>query len=263
MNTIFNTNRFLKLEKRNFFLSKMQYLYIIGGLAGLYLLSMLMKVLVDFSFSGLVFTAAFVVVVAGPCFFEKSMTKHGSVFDFILPASTFEKFLSIWLKYVIFIPAAILLLFLLLNIITGIFPVDGMQVHARQMSIEGIFSSKTITAILSTQAVFLVGYFYFRRYAFAKTSLIVLIGFIGLMIMGIILVYFMFEGFGNGNSQANLNIGTESHQNSFEMGYGAQTIGLAALAEDTVIKIADTIVDIVLPLGLWVTCFFKLRETEI
>lgn len=258
MNAIFDINRFLSLEKRNMFLSKMHYVYILGGLAALYLLSMLMKVWTGSSLSALVYIAVFLVIVAGPCFFEKSRNKHASIFDFILPASTFEKFLSIWLKYVIFIPVLIYLLILLLNLLTGLIPVDAIQQHAESMTIDGnILSRRAIFLIYATQATFLGGYFYFKKYAFAKTAVLIMIVSIFLMCIGIVIGSYFLSG-----ETLVLSAGAGQEIESYNLGYnlGAQ---MGSIMENSLIKTMDTIIDIIFILGMWIVCFFKLRETEI
>ena len=165
MNAIFNINRFWELEKRNFFLSRMQYLYIAGGLAGLYFLSMLLNVLT--TDSNLIWLINFIVgtiIIAGPCFFEKSRGKHSSIFDFTLPSSTFEKFISVWIKYVVVLPLMVFVLFLLLNIITGFIPVEGVQVHAKEMVLtENLYKPKVLFVMLFFQSIFMCGYYYFKR----------------------------------------------------------------------------------------------------
>lgn len=258
MNTIFNIERYWKLEKRNFFLSKMHYVYILGGLTGLYLLSMLMKVLVDSSLSPLIYLVAFVVIIGGPCLFEKSRSKHTSIFDFILPASTFEKFLSFWLKYVIIIPLSIVLLFLLLNTITGLMSIDAIREHANSMSLDHITGgSKAFFLLFGTQAVFMGGYFYFRRYAFAKTSVILLVITILFVFIGIIIGFYFFKG-----QEVAFNLGSNMGNNSYSVGYDLGR-SMAVFIKDPLIRTMDTIADVIFVVGMWTVCFFKLRETEI
>ncbi|MDR2956527.1 MAG: hypothetical protein LBV43_15750 [Prevotella sp.] len=265
MNAVFSADRFWKLEKRNLSLSRMQYIYILGGLTGLYLLSMLLNVLVETSLSGLVFFAASVIVVCGPCFFENSINKHRSVFDFILPVSTFEKFLSFWLKYVIIIPLSILLLFVLLNLITSAIPVEGIKEHAKAMALsEHFFTYKIPQLIIVTQAVYMAGYFYFRKYAFGKTSLILVVLFV---LFVVALIVMMATMFGGGDNELTMSLSSDSmEENSvyYNKGYSAgRTLGAADLLADPVVRVADSIGDIVATIGLWIVCFFKLRETEI
>lgn len=258
MNTIFNTDRFWNLEKQNLFLSKMQYVYILGGLMGLYMLSMLMKILVGMSLSAMVYLAAFIVIVAGPCLFEKSRSKHSSTFYFILPASTFEKYLSFWLKYVIFIPLAITIIFLTMNAITGLIPVEAIKNHAESMSFSFISGSfRTLLLILATQAAFMGGYFYFQKHAFAKTSLIILLISIFFMIIGIAIGAYFFSG---QSVEFSSNAATET--TTYNMGYEIGK-GLDSLVNDPFIKALDIIYYIVFITGMWTVSFFKLRETEI
>ena len=257
MDTVFNINRFLNLEKRNIFLSRTQYLYIAASLAGLYLLSMLLHILTGSNFCEFIFFIAYVVIIGGPCFFEKTISKHGSVFDFVLPTSTFEKFLSIWIKYVIIIPGSIFLVILLLNIITGLIPIEAVQEHTADMSFSDNLRFSFIHKLLGFQSVFILGYFFFRKYAFAKTSLILLLLFVFLMFIGVIVGYLLFKG-----QEFGLNANMGNSEN-FNMGYTlGRSMSNLKIEEDTIINICDTIISIIFPIGIWIVCYFKLRETE-
>jgi len=259
MNAIFNIDRFWKLEKRNFFHSRMHFVYILGGIVGLYLLSMLMKVWISEGIPTLVYLAMYLVIVAGPCLFEKSVNKHRSIFDFILPTSTFEKFLSIWLKYVIIIPVFLLVIILLLNLVTGLIPVEGIKEHAKEMALSaGLFRYKIIFLLLAVQATFLGGYFYFKKYAFAKTSLLILILFVLLMVVGMIVGYYLFS-----TSEMSFSFtGDTSDKNATSFSYNIG-LSIGTIFNNPLIKTLDIICDIVFVSGMWVVSFFKLRETEI
>ncbi|MDR1501372.1 MAG: hypothetical protein LBT43_02820 [Prevotella sp.] len=260
MNAIFNINRFWELEKRNFFLSRMQYLYIAGGLAGLYFLSMLLNVLTtDSNLAALIYMIAGTIIIGGPCFFEKSRGKHSSIFDFTLPSSTFEKFISVWIKYVIVLPVMIFILLSLLNIITGFIPVEGVQAHAKEMVLtENLYKPKVLFVMLFFQSIFMCGYYYFKRYSFAKTSVILLILFIVLIFGAILMMHLCME---HGNMTFNLN---SDQQQAFNIGYEAgHSMGLMAFTSDAIIRACSIIIDIVVPVGMWTVSFFKLRETEI
>lgn len=262
MNAIFDIKRFCKLEKRNLSFSRMQYLYILAGFTGVYLLSMLLKVWADFSLSGFIYAGAFIVIMCGPCLFEKSRSKYTGIFEFILPASTLEKYLSIWLRYVVFIPASIGLLILVLNALTGLIPVEAIQEHARGMVVDFSPSvERSIIIILSTQATYLAGYFYFKRYAFAKTSVVLLAVSILFFVVGITLGAYFLKGeelaitVGAGNEVESF---TADHSMAYTLGYG-----LASILEDKLLSVVDDVISIIYIVGLWIVCFFKLRETEI
>lgn len=262
MNSVFDINRFLKLEKRNLFFSKMQYLYVLAGFTGVYLLSVLLKIWADFSLTGFIYAGVFIVVMCGPCLFEKSRNKYTGVFDFILPASTFEKYLSIWLRYVVFIPVSLYLLLLFLNFVTSLIPIEAVQEHVSVMDI-GFSPSlgKAFAVILSIQATYLAGYFYFKRYAFAKTSILVLFIGISFMVIGTIIGGYFLSGesmsftFGASNE-------IESIQGNYDAGY---TMGyaLASIIKDPLLSFMDNAISVIYILGMWIVCFFKLRETEI
>lgn len=262
MNAIFDINRFWKLEKRNLFFSKMQYLYILAGFTGVYLLSMLLKVWADFSLSGFIYVGAFIVIVCGPCLFEKSRSKYTGVFDFILPVSSFEKYLSIWLRYVVFIPALLCLLLFVLNTLTGLIPVAEIQEHAARMVVDLSPSiERSIFLILSAQATYLAGYFYFKRYAFAKTSVMILIVIILFFVVGIVIGSHFLSG-----QEMSFTVGAGNEVESFKADHSmAYTLGygLASILEDPFLSVIDNIMNAVYVIGLWIVCFFKLRETEI
>ncbi len=258
MDAVFNINRFISLEKRNIFLTKMQYIYIIGSLAGLYLLSMLLEMLTESNFADFIYVIAYVVIIGAPCFFEKPMNKHSSIFDFTLPTSTFENFLSFWIKYVILIPASIFLVILALNLITGIIPVDAIQEHAKDMSLESLTITK-FYKLLGMQSLFMLGYFFFRKYAFAKTTLILLFAFIVLVFIAVIIGYIFYKG-----QQIDVNFHGDNHSESFSMGYTfGRTMGEIEMKDDILINICDTIISFIFPIGLWIVSYLKLKETEI
>lgn len=262
MNAIFDINRFLKLEKRSLFFSKVQYLYILAGFIGMYLLSVLLKIWADFSLSAFIYAGLLIVIMCGPCLFEKSRSKYTGVFDFILPASSFEKFLSIWLRYVIVIPVILYLLLSVLNLATGLIPIEVVQEHAASMNISLSPSlTRGLFFILSIQAAYLAGYFYFKRYAFAKTSILILfIGILFVVMTTIIGSYFL-----SGES-ITFNFGAGSDVNSVHANYDTGYIvgsGLASIMEDSLLSFMDNVVSIVYIFGMWIVSFFKLRETEI
>ncbi|GEM_PF-3165864 len=261
MDTVFNIKRFWNLGKRSFFLSKIHYLYILGGLTGLYILSMLLYILVEVHLSGVLFMVAGFIIVTSPCFLEKNINRHSGVFDFMTPASSFEKYLNIWVKNILIFPILIFAVIFLLNLISGIIPNESVNEHAIKMSTSNIFKSNTITFLLSTQAYFLAGHLYFKKYAFAKTTLTILSFYMLLICIGIIVVYMIYQG---GSMTFNLSSNTEaSHITAYKSGQDlGESISLSILHDKT-IKILNIVVGIVMIGGLWIVSFFKLRETEI
>ncbi|WP_029904292.1 hypothetical protein [Prevotella sp. 10(H)] len=258
MNATFNINRFARLEKRNLFLSKAQYLYMTIALVGMYILSAMLYILIDNSLSGLIYLAAGTIIIGGPCFFERTRNRHSSIFDFTLPASTFEKFFSVWLKYVIILPVIILLVLLVLNVISSIIPVEELKAHAEQLDWTK-YNVKTYFALIFHQSIFMCGYYYFKKYAFAKTSLILIIAGIAIMFLSIAWGHIILE------SGKNVAFSMSAdNENNFTAGYDfGNAIAASHFASDTVLQIASYIISVVVPLGMWLTSFFKLRETEV
>ncbi len=258
MNAIFNIDRFQKLEMRNLFLSRMQYIYITGSLAGLYLISMLMYVLVDSSFHDFIYVVAAMIIIGSPCFFEKTIAKNVSIFDFTTPSSTFENFFSFWLKYVIIIPGLIALTILILNLITGIIPVEALNKHAEFMSLsDNALKPASLLKLLAIQSMFMIGYFYFNKYAFVKTSLVLILIGIVVMIIAVILGTIFFSG-----EEASFNAGMGNNQ-AFHIGYSFGSSNPSVVTENTLISVCNAIISIIFPFGMWVVCYFKLKETEI
>lgn len=259
MNAIFNINRFLNVEKRNLFLSYKHLMYIVLGLVSAHILSLLLYINSDESLYFLIHGAIVFFIVTAPCLIEKNSSKINGVFDFILPGSTFEKFFSIWIKYIVFIPGLIYLTLFILHLIGGLIPIAEVQEHARGMTPIKSFSLANIYSMLGFQSVFIAGYFYFRRYAFAKTALILLIAFVVFMFISIIVGVLFFSG-----QDIVYDMDMQGNSESFHMGYKlGSSVNGTGLADNIIIKTCDTIIGIVFPIGLWIVSYFKLRETEI
>lgn len=266
MNAIFNFDRFKKIITRSYFLSRMQYRYIAGTLIGIYFLSMLLCIIIGSSLSGLIFFGACIVVVGAPCLFERPISRNGSIFDFILPASTFEKFLSLWLKYVIFLPALVFLIIFFLNLITGIIPIEGIQKHAELMtpdlSDHGWYTY--YISLLSMQSLFLLGYLYFRKYLFAKTSLIIMAFLIIMIVLVSVSAYAVISENTAHLSEVTAHYDTAENQKSFVMGYSfGKSIAILEKPKSALLNIINIVQYVVMTLGMWVVAFFKMRETEI
>ncbi len=156
-------------------------------------------------------------------------------------------------------PTLMIIAIFILNVVTGIIPIDAIKAHADIMSLtDSLLKFKNLHVIITLQAVFITGFLYFRKYAFAKTSLILLLIFVILLFVGALVSYFMLE------SKSNLMEESVSRSGSFQMGYTfGRSLSMSNLFTDPLIQVADTILDIVLLPGFWVVSYFKLRETEI
>lgn len=252
MNNIFEINRFANLEKQSFFLSKSQLLYIVCVLVSLYVLSSALYYYIDTSLIAIIFFVVKLIIVVSPSFLEKNVSKNNSVFDFILPVSTFERILSILVKYVIVIPIVCIGTLGVLNLLASVIPVDAINEHARFASLSNLLSFEQLYELIATQAVFILGNFYFQRHAFAKTCLVLLIGFVLISIIGSIMATILAV---HADFNWGMNIDSE---------LGAKYTSDTGIDDQlSSFKVVKIILGIIFPFGLWLVSYFKLRETEI
>jgi hypothetical protein len=229
------------------------------GLVVLYTLSVLLYILTEGSnLTWLISLAASFLIITGPCFLEPVRNRHTSIFYFILPASTFEKFISVWCKYVILLPGIIFLVLTALNLITGLIPVEAVKEHAREMSLtDGLFKPGTISTLIFYQSIFMGGYYYFRKHAFAKTALLLICVFIAIGFFS--MIYGLYALSGSGSNTFIFSSGT----GFYEAGYGLGKMLGTDVSSDSVVGTTGLILHIVVPVGMWIVSFFKLKETEI
>ena len=70
---------------------------------------------------------------AAPCLLETNLSKHTATLDILLPASTFEKFMHIWIKYFLLFPIFCVLSLLFLEMIFLISGSDFLQFFAQHI----------------------------------------------------------------------------------------------------------------------------------
>lgn len=247
MNTVFNIDRFLKVEKRSLFLSYRHLLYLWISLLGASLLSALLYFTLEVNLSMLIYVASIFFIITAPCLIEMKANKINGVFDFVLPGSTFEKFFSLWIKYVIIIPVSVFLILLVMNFITGLLPSETLRefTDGERIRLLNALNFRFLYKIFATQSLFMIGYFYFKRYAFVKVSLILILFSIVLSFIASFLMYYIFESQGIETTESlDVNI-------------------TAGDMKGPIFDIVSWISGITLPLVAWVVCYFKLRETEI
>ena len=63
-------------------------------------------------------------ILMAPCLLETNFSKHSSTLDILLPASAFEKFLHIWIKYLLLLP---LFCSLLIACLKGLLSLSGSE----------------------------------------------------------------------------------------------------------------------------------------
>jgi len=247
MDATFNIQRFVSYEKRDLNLIKKHILIIVGILTGLYAISLMLN------FGDKIFASQFIniimqgigiiIIIVSPCIFEPSLDKNKSIFNFILPASNFERFLGLLVKYIIFIPVLIFAYMLILDQINGLLDIksgDNLINYIKDFYLNAI----------TIQSIFIAGYLYFRKYAVIKTSL--------LLIGGAILAGFI--------SYLTLHLYTsdEVFFISADILFSpARFVKEWTSESNALITVTDIIFKVIFPFGFWIVSYFKLNETEI
>jgi len=250
MNAVFNINRFLNLEKRNLLTHKNQFIYasliIIGFTLFTLLLFFIIPSLGQFV-AWFIYPLCFILIACAPCFFEKNIQKNNSIFDFILPGSTFEKFLIMLINYVIILPVLCFgIVFLLVSLI-GIIPLDNIEYFHESLLFENHIALWTIYKLIVFQSIFFTGYLFFKRFSFIKTLLILIAVAIFFLVVTSIMGFTMFSNMDTFNNASTMSIHNDE---------------LSLILENK-LYIPKIILGIIFPVGLWIVGFFKLREKEI
>lgn len=202
-----------------------------------------------YGYGSLVVSLTVFILAIAPCLFENSLNKYNSIFDFTLPASTFEKFLHLYLKYVILIPVLCLGIIWILNFVISSLEISGLNeftsVVSRIISIKG-----ELMVYILLQPVFFTGYFLFRNRVLIKSiaTSIFLSVFIGIIL-----------------NEISNHLMPGSHGVKIDNILSFWPIFNFPLSEssDMILRICNYSGPIIYVLGLWITSYFLLREKEI
>ena len=130
MNATFNLKRFFLLEQYKKQETGRHLLWSAGIVLGICLLCMMYDINKGSSYY-IEHTQAFSLsryvlwfLCIAPCLLEINITKQTSTLYLLMPASVFEKFLHLWMKYILIIP---LFCILLIAVLKGIFNLSGID----------------------------------------------------------------------------------------------------------------------------------------
>jgi len=252
MKNIFSFKRFTLLERYKLPETLLHCLFFIIIVTGIYFSLLFCKALGwhgIYGYGSLVVSITILMLAIAPCLFENSLNKYNSIFDFTLPASTFEKFSHLYLKYVILIPVLCLGIVWILNSIMSSLEISGLNeftsVVSRIISIKG-----ELMVYILLQPVFFTGYFLFRDRVLIKSIVtsIFLTVFIGI-IMAALSNYLM----------------PENHIIKIDNVLSFSPIFNFPLSESSeiILRICNYGGPLIYLFGLWITSFFLLREKEI
>jgi hypothetical protein len=270
MNTVFNIDRFWNLEKKEFITYRKPCLFVIGGLLSCFTIEILIlnsRIFRNSPYDGpmhmTIMLCIYLCMLTGAAFFDKSMAERNKTTYLSTPVSSFERFLVMWIKNVIVFPLFIFAISYALDFIaSAILNKECTSLMAFIVS----DSFQNIYILFAVQSIFMFGYVYFKKRALAKT-LIITVGafFFCVILSNTIVAQFYPEAlqakypidpstvFGyKGKYYVWNNLGTSNWTQTWI------TTGIT-----TAFVIAKSIIMLIVPLGMWVLTYFRLRETEI
>jgi|GEM_PF-5178090 len=254
MNTTFDIHRFVSYLKLRQKASLQHYLIAAGIIGGLYLVTLILIyggnwIFVN-TFFNLIPAVAILIVIVSPCIMEKNLNKNTSVISFMLPVSNTERFLSLFLKYIVILPLISLFLLYIVDFITVYFKIDENIPHYTHKYLsKGLLNNELLYLIFGAQALSLLGYLYFRKYAIFKIALIAII----IMFFVPILSF----------SSAKIITGIEFNKDFATLLFPSDYVNRYSPPVHWVVNISDSILKIISPFLLWIIAFFKLKEIEI
>lgn len=251
MNKTFDINRFISYTIRNLYIARKQFLGIIGILIGLFLLAIILMPIEEGTFGslfiGFMRFASVVIVIVSPSIMEEKLVKNKAIFSYILPVSIFERYLYLILKYVLIIPILSFGLSYILKESLHLFTTESFIFLLTSKSLD--FNPFTIDFFITTlaaQSFFMLGYFYFKQYAYFKTAAILIV-----FLLAVVFVGSMASGFKKSGLDITMFLNSTS--------YTKQWLGETPKA----IELCNIIIKSIFPFGIWFATYFKIRETEI
>lgn len=255
MNATFNLKRFLLLEQYNLQETCKHLLWSACIVFSICLLCILFDlnhgaVYVSSQSSATSFvkyTIGFLLIA--PCLLETNLTKRNSTLYILLPASVFEKFLHIWIKYLLLLPVFCALLILCLKGLFSLTDITYLNIFSRDIA-SYIISKDYIITFSILQATFFIGYFGFKRQLLLK-SLAISVAIFSIC-MGIILLIITLMPEKAPECYWVDNLGTWPRTN-----YPLSATTLA------IVNFCNYAVPICFVLGSWISSYFLLKEKQL
>lgn len=252
MSAVLNIERFWNLQKREFAMYWKQYLFIICGIAAYYTIATVWES-IDTGWLWNMLPPVYVAIIICSISFDKNLSDANSTFYFTLPVSTFERFLGLWIKYIVIIPLLVFGASVCLDFISSLFvstthPVvkfsDWWDYHM----------------LYAAQSVFLFGYACLKKRSFVKTLSLIAVFFIFIIIVSKIIISQFYPDVSYIRSSMDpISI------LSFD-GYWIPEGDSSRFVTTKTTMLYDVtkyILAAIFPLGMWILTYFKLRETEV
>ena len=187
MKDVFSFKRFLMLERYKFPETKIHSLLFIIIVTGIYFLLLFCEIQDRHSrYGSLVVSLTILMLAVSPCLFENPLNKYNSIFDFTLPVSVFEKFMHLYLKYVILIPILCWGTIWVFNSIISVIGLTELNEFTSVIS-RIVFIKEEFMVYIMLQPIFFTGYFLFKNRVLIKSIMasILISLFIGIIIIEI------------------------------------------------------------------------------
>lgn len=189
-------------------------------------------------------------IIAAPCLLETPLNKRTSTIYMLLPVSVFEKFLHIWIKYLLILP---IYCALLTCCIAGLFSLSGndfLQLFAAHIIPHEIPKQQILPMAILHFSAF-IGYVYFRKQILLKSFGIFIATIACCMGITLIIISFMPDNETPGNYWVN-NI----------VSWPDTNYPLSATAQ-FIINLCNYAAPICLLFGSWISCYFLLKEKQV
>lgn len=246
MNPTFDINRFAKLQKRNFFISKKYLIYLALSLSGLLCVLALAEALGLGRFFLVIYPACYAVIVFCPAFFDNKTNRSDSIFEFLLPVSAFERFLIMITNYVIIIPLLCFATIFVTLFILGLIPVDSIKTFTKVLSLDMSFMK--YLKLLAAQSFVVVCSMYFKKNILVKTIMTFIGSLFLLQIIAAVVSMIMLKDYMNVQSS--------------DVNFVFSKAMILNQADQSVVRYMKYLF-MAFPLGMWLVSFLKLREKEI
>lgn len=255
MNATFNLKRFLLLEQYNLQETCKHLLWSACIVLSICLLCILFDLNHGAAYlskqssatSFVKYTVWFLLIA--PCLLETNLTKRNSTLYILLPASVFEKFLHIWIKYLLLLPVFCALLILCIKGMFSLTDITYLNIFSRDIA-SYITSKDYIVTFSILQATFFIGYFGFKRQLLLKSLAISVAIFSICLGIVLLIITLMPEKASEGYWVDNL--GTWPHTN-----YPLSTTTLA------IVNFCNYAAPICFVLGSWISSYFLLKEKQL
>lgn len=249
MNETFNLKRFLSLLKRDIRMCSKYYLYISIALLGILLIVAIFSHIImnitgpNNGYHGnfiIVYFALIAAIFCSPFYLRENNNKQEALFSYILPSSALERFLSVCARNLIVLVICAIVL-ILANFVWSIIAIS----FSHDLTVDIKIDSSVITAILSMQAIAILGQAYFRKFALVKTF--------GITTLLLYLTLMLAMGVTEPNSYLDLE------DFIFPERISQQWLSTV----HPTLYVCGTILKLIFPFGLWFAAYFKMKETEI